>query len=475
MRSILSCAGAMALFTVSACRLSAEMVIYPEPQPEVLKELSNLRASERYRVEVNGQPVFVYACTNRTGLDYTTGRLIPRGRIETAHFCYFSFRGEPVTVEVTSPSGVSLAGATLHPARWKLPVQREQGRAVFELAEPRKLVLKTQEDELHPLMILADAPDTDIPEGSNVTRYGPGFHDIGLRREVHDGETVYVDGGAIVRGTFCKPREKGPLRDFTLRGRGIIYSGDYEYLARRRGWGRGITAWEAGLENGRIEGCLLVDSLHWNTGFRNRDTVFENLKLISFHGNSDGLRVGRNSVARDSFVMTNDDALLPEGHNYPGGMTALFEDCVVWHHAWGNPFKIINLGEAGGTGVQNLTYRNIDIVEAGRSFVFVSPDTGGRAFRKEQSPTRNVIFENIYVEQAEKVFNLHPPGSSTLSNIVFRNVHLPVANGEISGWNATSRVERITFDGLFVTGRRIRSLDETGIQVGDFVDDLTVR
>ena len=39
---------------------------------------------------------------NRTGNDIN-GKLIPRGYIEEAHFCYFSFNGEPVTITLTVP------------------------------------------------------------------------------------------------------------------------------------------------------------------------------------------------------------------------------------------------------------------------------------------------------------------------------------------------------------------------------------
>ena len=463
-----------AFFLIHVFTASAEVLLYPGPSEETLAQLSNLRASDRYTVRVNGQPLFVYASTNRTGPDPRTGINIPKGRIEEAHFCYFSFKDEPVTIEVERISGGKLKRATLHPARFGIVPELKDGKAAFTLDQPRKIVLKTAEDELHPLVILADEPDTDIPSGPDVTYFGPGFHDIGLQYEVKDGETLYIAGGAIVRGSIRKPREKGPLEHFTLRGRGILYSGDYEFIGLRGGWGRGITAWEGGLDHGRIEGVLLVDSLHWNTGFRNSHTVFDNIKILSFHGNTDGIRVGRNSVARNSFVMCNDDALLPEGHNYPDGMSMLIEDCIVWHHSWGNPFKIINLSEAGGTGVQNLVYRNIDIIETGREgvYVFVSPDTGGHAFREEQSPTINVLFENIYVEQAESVFNLRPPGSSTLRNIIFRNVHLPKANGIIAGWNAASQIEGITFDGLFVDGQRVTDLQAAGIEVGPFVQDL---
>jgi len=452
-------------------RLPAAVEIYPGV--EDLTGFKNLRKSDRYAVRVNGQPLFVYASRNRTGND-TNGKPIKKGYIAEAHFCYFSFANETVTIEVTGPAGTSFSQATVHPTRLNLPVETDQKTLRFRLDTPRKLVVKTTPEELYPLIILADAPDTDIPSGPNVTRYGPGLHDIGFQRPIRDGETIYLDGGAIVKGTLFKAKKGGPLKNFTLRGRGILYSGDYEFIARQAGWGRGITGWEAGLDRGRIEGCIFLDSVHWNTGFGNRNTVFENLKIISWHGNTDGIRVGPDSVCRDSFVMNNDDALLPEG-SFPAGTSALFENCVVWHHAWGSVFKIINLTDRKATGVHHLTYRNIDVLESGvgESPVFLSPNKLSKP-DKLQSPTYQILFENIYIERASTLFALRPPGGNTLSDVTFRNIHAPVANGVIQGWDEQCYVKNLTIENLVVGGRPVRSIDETQIKVGPFVQGFKI-
>ncbi|MBM4156750.1 MAG: hypothetical protein FJ221_17235 [Lentisphaerae bacterium] len=444
-----------------ATALKAEVVIYPDPGD--LGGFQNLRKSERYAVTVNGKRTTVYASNNRTGKD-VDGRDIPKGYITDAQFCYFSFTNEAVTVDVSSPDGKGISHASLHPERLGIKAGVSDGRVRFTMDQPRKIVLKTSDEELHPLVILADAPDTDIPTGPDVTRFGPGIHDIGFQRPIRDGETIYIDGGAVVKGTLRKPKEDGPLKNFTLRGRGIIYGGDNEFIARGKGWGRGITAWERGLYSGRIEGCILLDSVHWNMGFGNHNSTFKNLKIISFYGNTDGVRVGPGSTCRDCFVMTNDDALLPEGT----GAGAIIEDSVIWHHKWGNPFKIINIGGEQTGGTHDVTFRNIDVLTTG-SPVFLSPhehrpDT--YTFAKKQAPTRNILFENIYVERAKTLFQLRPPIGSVLSHVTIRNLHTPVATGIIDGWSPDVRVEDLTIEGLVVGGRPVRSLKETQIKVG---------
>ncbi len=456
------------LFLVSSA--TAEVVIYPDPGD--LSGFGNLRKSERYAVTVNGKRTTVYASNNRTGKD-VDGRDIPKGYITDAHFCYFSFTNETVTVEVSSRDGKGLSRASLHPERLAIKPSVTNGRITFRMDQPRKIVLKTCDEELHPLVILADAPDTDIPTGPNVTRFGPGIHDIGFQRPIRDGETIYIDGGAVVKGTLRKPREEGSLKNFTLRGRGIIYGGDNEFIARGKGWGRGITAWERGLYSGHIEGCILLDSVHWNMGFGNYNSTFQNLKIISFYGNTDGVRVGPGSTCRDCFVMTNDDALLPEG----SGAGAVIENCVVWHHRWGNPFKIINIAGEESGGTRDVTFLNIDVLST-CSPVFLSPheyrpDT--YPFAKKQGPTRNILFENIYVERARTLFQLRPPVGNMLSHVTIRNLHTPVATGIIDGWSPDVRVEDITIKGLVVDGKPVRSLKETQIKVGKNTERIIVK
>ncbi len=463
-------AAAALLSLLIATPAVAEVVIYPDPGD--LSSFQNLRKSERYAVTVNGRRTTVYASNNRAGKD-VDGRLIPQGYITDAHFCYFSFSGEAVTLEVTSPDGRGFTQASLHPQRLGIKAGVSDGRVCFTMDQPRKIVLKTSDEELHPLVILADAPDTDIPSGPNVTRFGPGIHDIGFQRPIRDGETIYIDGGAVVKGTLRKSKAEGPLQNFTLRGRGIIYGGDNEFFARSKGWGRGITAWEGGLRQGRIEGCILLDSVHWNMGFGNSDSTFRNLKIISFYGNTDGVRVGPGSTCRDCFVMTNDDALLPEG----SGAGAVITDCVVWHHKWGNPFKIINLGGEQTGGTHDVTFRNIDVLHTG-SPVFLSPHEyrpSNYPFARKQAPTRHILFENIYVERAKTLFQLRPPIGSVLSHVTLRNIHTPVATGIIEGWSATERVEDVTIDGLFVGGEQVRSLEETRIKVGPHTTRVTMQ
>jgi len=462
---------------------AGEVVIYPDPGP--LDQFQNLWKSQRYVVRVDGKPLTVYASRNRTGNDID-GKPIPKGYISEAHFCYFSFRDKVVTIEISSPDGSAYSHASVHPLRLKIPCNTENGRIILRLEKPCKLVVKTSNDELYPLIILTDAPDMDIPSGPNVTRFGPGVHDIGLQRKIHDNEIIYIDGGAVVKGTFYKPKQEGSLKNFTMRGRGIVYAGDYEYLPQQKGWGRGITGWEAGLEDGLIEGCIFVDGVHWNTGFRNSGTSFINLKMICWHGNTDGVRVGPNSSCHDCFVMTNDDSLLPEG-DFPKGTSALFEDCVVWHHAWGSPFKIINLTSRNSEGVHDLTYRNIDILETGNASVFQSPNTRRgiepivlapnqkNNLVRPAGPTYNILFEKIYIERAERLFELRPPGENALSNITFRNIYAPVANGIIEGWDDENCIQNITFDNLVINGKPIHSLDETQIILGKFVKNVKVK
>ena len=446
--------------------VAAEVVIYPGHKPGDLAQFTNLWESQRYAVSVNGKPLTVYASKNRTGkfID-KQGRNagVKPGYIKEAHFCYFSFKDKTVNIVISSPNGAAnLSQATVHPVRHNIPCQVVGGKASFKLTSPRKIVIKTIDDELFPLIILADEPDKDIPSGPNVTRYGPGIHDIGLKSPVHRDQTIYIDGGAIVKGTFFSNDK--PLKGFTLRGRGILYAGDYEYI-----YGDGSRhILPYGVDDSLIEGCLLVDSPNHNVLANNNSTA-ENLKIISFHGTTDGVHFGPYSTCRDCFVMCNDDVLLAHITGNPDKKSwELFENCVVWHHDWGSPFKII------GGPQHDITFRNIDIIETGtRHAVFLGQWGGG-------GDVYNYVFENIHIERMRpyvKLFDLKP-GMGTnrkMYNMTFRNIYAPTAIGTIKGASDSSYIDGIVFDNVVINGKKIKTIEETGIKVGEHVRNLTVK
>jgi hypothetical protein len=461
---------------------AGNVVIYPDPGD--LSGFDNLRKSELYEVTINGTQTTVYASTNRSGNDTAEfgGKPIPKASFDSAHYCYFSFSDTNVTVQVRALQGPDFTFASIHPERFAIPHTVTNGTITFQMDQPRKLVLRTTMEsdgfEMHPLIILADTPDTDIPTGTNVTYYGPGIHDMGFQRPVTNNETIYIAGGAIVKGSLYRDPADWRVSNFTLRGRGILYSGDEEFIARSGGWGRGILAFRGGIKDSLIEGPILLDSVHWNIGWYSENTLFDNIKIISFYGNTDGVHVGLNSTLRNSFIMCNDDAVLAD----KSGENAVIEDCVLYHGKWGNPFKLLNIvGKSPGWfGVHDMTYRNIDVVQS-EATIFNSPhELSPEKFLENspqgQEPTYNILFENIYVERGSNpLFHIRPPISSTITNITIRNLHTTVQGGSIAGWNSTNRVEDFTVEGFYLNGNEISTWAEASVSASTHVTRVEIK
>ena len=77
----------------------------------------------------------------------------------------------------------------------------EGGTAVFVLDRPRQLSVEFDDRTDHPMLVFADPMEKDGDlAGANAIRFGPGLHDLPEDFRVRSGQTIYIAGGAWVRG-----------------------------------------------------------------------------------------------------------------------------------------------------------------------------------------------------------------------------------------------------------------------------------
>ena len=159
--------------------------------------------------------------------------------------------------------------------------------------------------------------------------FGPGIHEV-THLEVGPGKTVYIAGGAVVRGvigpdepsristysgllTYRNPTIALRGNGITLRGRGILDGSRCTTHARNLLVVQGA--------NIRIEGVILRDSPTWNIPIRQSDRVtVENVKILGYRANSDGIDIcnSRDVTVSSCFLRTLDDLIVvktnrPEG------------------------------------------------------------------------------------------------------------------------------------------------------------------
>lgn len=460
---------AAALLLLPTWLMAQQLVTYPAPD--------SARRAVDFSVTVNGKEVFVYdnAVSAMAG---------------------FSFEGG-VTIEVASAH--DLRWVDIRPRSLAIPVSVSPNKLTFKITKPGQLSIERNGEHTRPLYIFASPLEKDAPRPNdpNVRYFAPGkIHDVGTLT-LKDNETVYIAGGAVVRGNI----EATDARNISIRGRGIL---DASRLEK----GRLVRLWRC--QNIDIEGITIVDSPGWTLVLLDCDNVtIRNHNQVCWRNGSDGIDlVGTSKVrVRDCFLRNNDDNIVvksfsinPETYySQPGKgrdvTDILVERCVIWNMPWGNAFEIGF--ELRCKTVNDITFRDCDLIHVDRGAA-LSIHNG------DEATVENIVYENIRVEDApHKLIDLAvfwsqystdrpatqeertrqymqgawdgvlrvPPGQQVayarnrgkIRNIVFRNI--AVTDGQfpysiLYGYDAQHPIENVRFEKLTIHGRPVRSLKE---------------
>ena len=164
-------------------------------------------ASTSYRARINGESVFVY-------------------HTDVADFLAVTCAG-PCQVELELDAPVETVA--VRPAQRDIPTEVTGQQIAFQLPGPANVCVEV--DHLLPLFVFVNPPETDAPDPADplVHYYRAGqVYDAG-EITLRDGETLYIEGGAVVRGSV----RAQAATNIRLRGRGIL-DGGYDAPNRRR-------------------------------------------------------------------------------------------------------------------------------------------------------------------------------------------------------------------------------------------------
>lgn len=399
-------------------------------------------------LKVNGKDVHVY--TSRT-----------------AAFASFDFSGK---VEVT----VTFAGPVYHyelrPLSRNIESELEENRITFTLENPAHLSVEINKNIKRPLFIFANPPEEAIPDRNdkNVLFFEKGKVHTPGRVHVRSGQTVYIEGGAIVRGHFMTYGGK----DITIRGRGILDNSRY---ARREV--RPIEINQC--ENVRVEGIIINEGRHWVLGlFDSENIEVQNLKIVSDNGNDDGIDVvgSRNVLIDNCFIRTKDDCIaIKAGVNYftdfdsAGNVNNVtVQNSVFWNGMWGNALEIGF--ETRADRMENIVFRNIDIlhVESGGTFTIHNGD---------RAVVKNVLYEDIRVEDSKDLlidFAILESRYSKdgqrgfIQDIRFKDISVTGGSlppSKIHGFNQKHQIENVRIENMTVEGKKVNALSEINMSL----------
>jgi len=376
---------------------------------------------------------------------------------------------EEVEFRVTVQSPIQRA--SLRPLSRAIKIQVEGSTVSFRLTRPDNFSLEI--DGLMPLFIFANAVDTARPDARDprVRFFSAGkTHEVG-ELMIASGETVYIEGGAVVRGAIMA----ADATNVTIRGHGVLDGSVWSHNADAH---RSIL-WEK-CTDVLLEDIVMIHPSMWMVTAALCDRVhIRNLKQIGECVSSDGVDVvgSQNVLIEECFLLNNDDCIAVKSH-YGDHGPARYHDwrrdvrnvevrnCVFLNARAGN---VMEIGfELQTDTISDITFRNIDVLSGhGEGGVFT-------IHNGDNATVSRILWEDIRVEHFYdklvdfRILKSRWSGPNTERGQI-RNVHLKnirvvkdIYNSPslIGGYDENHTVEGVLFENFFVGEQLIRSADD---------------
>ena len=480
MNGLVSSVTALVLLTASAALpaetapADAAVTVWPAPVGEPL--------STAFVVTVNGRPSPVYVA--RVPPQEKAQRDAASNYAEAA-FTTFGMRG-PVTVRVTCPGPI--ASARVLPSSLKIVPVVNGKQLTLTMTEPKPLTVEVNDDWVHSLHLFGNPPEETPPrpDDPQVVYFGPGVHEIG-HLEVGGGKTVYLAGGAVVRGVIqadepfhtshsvTSKQERRSYRPtiqlhgqgITLRGRGILDGSACPHHARN------LLAVEG--SDIRLEGIILRDSGTWNIPIRRSDRVsVQNIKVFGYRGNSDGIDIcnSRDVTVERCFLRTWDDLIVFKTDRGQGEARHIIaRDCVLWNEV----AHALSVGAELRENVDDVLFTNCDVIhDKGREWTL-------RVFHCDSARVSNVRFSDLRIEDSRRLISLwiskavwtRDEQRGHIDGVTFDRI---TATGsplkiELQGYDAEHQVENVAFRAVLLNGKPLTTAD---VKSNPFVRNVTI-
>ena len=431
---------------------------------------SSFSPSDKFKVTVNGKECPVIHSDPATN----------------THFAYFDFKGGSVKITVTSlDKYYFLNGCKIKPTSKRIKPHLKGNQATFTISHPCKISVENPEIKYRDtngkgqnLVILAGEPQTNIPlkDDPSVIYLGPGLHkqNIILNKT---GQTLYLDGGAILLGTI----DVREANDVKICGRGVVIFDDTTNThgdgASTSTMSHPLTTYKAC--NLTVEGIKLVPRCRtWATSFINASGL--RIKDIGIFAdnrwdmNGDGidLRGVSDVIISDCFIRSDDDAIAmyPWGENGLIMKNIIVKNCIIWNTAsnvvrlsWDSPIYY------DGSIIDGFTMRNCEIIHGSSNKtqqtvpkgyphgLFQSSFVGGNT----KQTFKNFTIENI-IEDYSCLLVLTVP-NMIYQNWIFKNISCD-DKGIYQSFVNSEHIEGMIFENLRMGGMLITSPDDANFR-----------
>jgi hypothetical protein len=440
--------GMVLFFLIAAAPVRAEVVTYRTP------------------VAASGAPDFAVKAD---------GRNIFVNNARISGYAIFSCSG-PVPMEITWMG--SIESVAVRPLSLGIKPKIAGRKITFTLPGPANISVEINGNIRRPLFIFANPLETNPPKRGDpgIIYYGSGrIHDAGLV-ELKSGDTVYIAGGAIVRGAFIADNAD----KITIKGRGILDGSSYHKGQRRM-----IEMLEC--TNLRIQDIVIFNSGHWTVPLKKCDAVdITNLKIVNWRDWDDGIDIcgSSNVTISNSFIRTKDDCVAIKSVHYPW-MTGdgigdvknvTVRNSVLWNGVWGNGLEIGF--ETRAESISDIVFRDIDLIHV------EGPEGTFTIHNGDRATVSNVLYENIRVEDSVgylvdfKILESRYSKDTErgrIANIRFNNIDVAgdvFPTSLMRGFDNTHNIDGVTFSNFRIHGTTISSEEQLKLEKNEFVKNL---
>jgi len=424
--------------------------------------------------------------------------LIDTDTKQNASMVYFDFEGT-VEIEVQKNNG-TFNQVDVAPLSSTVKPQGAGSIIRMTLTKPESFSIQFDDDRLHNLHIIAGKPPVPRLAGENVRYFGPGVHtppDGMDHFPLKSGDTVYLDGGAVLRGGAF---DLTGLHDVKIMGRGLLWDP-----------GRAIDLEKS--NNVDIADLILVNSDRKDAArvvnVRNSQNVtVKGITGFTSGKWSDGINISTSQhvTVDGGYLRVSDDAVVVYAvtdcapcrqraaetgvANFdPPGDT--FDINVRNLRIWNDVAHALYVGHFGDNNdprmIRDVTFDNIDIANLDED----DPDWEGAMaiYSGDSTLIKNISFSNIRVDRIEEGKLIHivadnnkrynkAPGRGVdgvvLRNVTFTGAGMP-SMSVIRGISAKTAVKNVRIENLRVNGQAINKPEQADIEVGQYVTGLTLR
>lgn len=313
------------------------------------------------------------------------------------------------------------------------------------------------------------APSWNALSAGQTVVFEPGLHSIGINYPLKSNVDYFLHNGAYLRGTFS--RNQFGLRNINLKGLGVVSADSLWRRFEPNGMVTQYGAFRAySCDNVNFNGPTFVDFPYHTINHYSSNNGWnriENIKILNWRIEGDGVHMFGNGEIRDCFVRSQDDSFYIASiqdnvniyrvttwndHNGSafifsagggGSNTNVFTSDILfnrkpWAHAWngGSIFALRHLDN--NAVVENITLTDIRIHDPAPSrgiFQIIMDDPKNSSDWNYQF--KNIVFRDITaVAQGPYPNTMRGRGSLRPRNILFDQVY--IGGSRVTNFNGWS-------------------------------------